>query len=633
MTLKTMLKTLKAGDTVTALSQGLELWATSPSTELGDVIVALGHHVAAGLVVTKQNWDEHARTKDPQCLTPLLATLVDEGSVKARSRLSLLTRWPADPRIDRWAVEVLAKPSFTSTSARPLFTQIAARAKEATDPFAVEQLQQAHQRRRASDPFKAIMAKVLAVLSVRKVAPVAANQATAIQELLAAIKKAPAAPAPVGTATATGSEADVLLAAWRESFDSRLVLKLDALERAAPELDLPAALKARVTTLIAASEDPSCRSRVADATVIVAKNSGLEKVRPIVQAWLAMEMDPRFGRAAVRLLNAEGAALRSWTASTKDFVTCVFTHADAAIARELTVAEQVISGPVARKKWAALLEERAASKHPLGEGAREAPTVASAPSARSEAEFLRQILASPADDSLRMVYADWLLEQGDRRGEFIQLQLARAQGKVSPAAKEREKKLLAGLRADLLGPLSACFAASGLGFERGFLVKGAPHELVDDPRLALLERLDADRLTPDDLGTTVLSGLVSATSVRPPLVAPLLALTPHLESLALTSLGYGQWKEQLQAAPRAVRHLAIDDRLYLDEPVATVNAVLASPLARQLETLKVAPLRAVFDPNQLKAVPDTLRALTLKAEAGAVSFVREAGRFIAAPPS
>jgi uncharacterized protein (TIGR02996 family) len=40
-----------------------------------------------------------------------------------------------------------------------------------------------------------------------------------------------------------------------------------------------------------------------------------------------------------------------------------------------------------------------------------------------EAAFLRAVCEQPDDDSPRLVYADWLDEQGDPRGEFIRLQL------------------------------------------------------------------------------------------------------------------------------------------------------------------------------------------------------------------
>src|SRR5947208_9119202 len=41
--------------------------------------------------------------------------------------------------------------------------------------------------------------------------------------------------------------------------------------------------------------------------------------------------------------------------------------------------------------------------------------------------FLAAIVDDPDDDSLRLIYADWLEEQGDPRGEFIRVQCALAQ--------------------------------------------------------------------------------------------------------------------------------------------------------------------------------------------------------------
>ena len=40
-----------------------------------------------------------------------------------------------------------------------------------------------------------------------------------------------------------------------------------------------------------------------------------------------------------------------------------------------------------------------------------------------EAAFLAAIAAEPADDTRRLVYADWLDERGDPRGEYLRLEL------------------------------------------------------------------------------------------------------------------------------------------------------------------------------------------------------------------
>src|SRR5580704_16967148 len=37
-------------------------------------------------------------------------------------------------------------------------------------------------------------------------------------------------------------------------------------------------------------------------------------------------------------------------------------------------------------------------------------------------DFLQAILDDPADDTPRLIYADWLEERGDPRGEFIRVQ-------------------------------------------------------------------------------------------------------------------------------------------------------------------------------------------------------------------
>ena len=61
-------------------------------------------------------------------------------------------------------------------------------------------------------------------------------------------------------------------------------------------------------------------------------------------------------------------------------------------------------------------------------------------------KLLDAVLAAPDDDAPRLVYADWLLERGDPRGEFIQLQcqIAAAKDRYAPeieALKKRAKKL------------------------------------------------------------------------------------------------------------------------------------------------------------------------------------------------
>ncbi len=156
-------------------------------------------------------------------------------------------------------------------------------------------------------------------------------------------------------------------------------------------------------------------------------------------------------------------------------------------------------------------------------------------------DLLDAIHAHPDDRAARAVYADWLIEQGDPRGEFIALQLARAVGdRPSPREvsllRAHDKVWLAGLVRHLRART----------FENGFLVEcafdarlGAPP--LDD-RLATVERLGGWFDAPAavdvlfdpvwralrQVGTLSIAGLERLAAAPRPL--PLERLTVHLES-------------------------------------------------------------------------------------------------------
>ncbi len=78
-----------------------------------------------------------------------------------------------------------------------------------------------------------------------------------------------------------------------------------------------------------------------------------------------------------------------------------------------------------------------------------------------EGPFLRAICEHPDDDGPRLVYADWLDERGDPKGEFIRVQCALEhlqEGDHRRAGlKAREAELLATHRAEWEAPLRALF--------------------------------------------------------------------------------------------------------------------------------------------------------------------------------
>ncbi len=109
--------------------------------------------------------------------------------------------------------------------------------------------------------------------------------------------------------------------------------------------------------------------------------------------------------------------------------------------------------------------------------------------------FLLQLAERPFDRSLRLVFADWLLERGDPRGEVIALA---QRGDLSLTERRRIARLTEQHAAEWLGPLAAVADLTTSRFDGGFLstlVCRAPEreatwsELTGDPRLASVTNL------------------------------------------------------------------------------------------------------------------------------------------------
>ncbi len=94
-------------------------------------------------------------------------------------------------------------------------------------------------------------------------------------------------------------------------------------------------------------------------------------------------------------------------------------------------------------------------------------------------QLFEAIVADPADDRLRLVYADALTEADDPRGEFITVQCRLASGRVKGAAavalKAREEALLEAHRSEWFGPFEKwlrtndSYGLSQLKVQRGFV--------------------------------------------------------------------------------------------------------------------------------------------------------------------
>ncbi|MBL8920080.1 MAG: TIGR02996 domain-containing protein [Myxococcaceae bacterium] len=219
------------------------------------------------------------------------------------------------------------------------------------------------------------------------------------------------------------------------------------------------------------------------------------------------------------------------------------------------------------------------------------------------ARLLAAVLASPADDAPRAVYADWLLERGDPHGEFISLQLALAR-RANAAKQARADALLAQHRLAWTEALRQVSLKQR--FERGFvfelelkattfvleaarLFSLAPltsvilraaelpvlRKVVALPQLARLTHLGLDR-TVGDAGARLLAG---APGLR------------QLEALSCAGCGFTAegYEAVLSAMPalKTLRVRAVDDALaalVLPRRKLVLQAArpAATPLVRQL---------------------------------------------------
>lgn len=253
------------------------------------------------------------------------------------------------------------------------------------------------------------------------------------------------------------------------------------------------------------------------------------------------------------------------------------------------------------------------------------------------------MVKTPWEDAPRLVYADWLTENDDPRGEFIVLQCRLASGKLGPkdvkAAKAREAELLDAHREEWFGPLekwlrehdsyalshvvSSCRLTVQQRDDLATLFQKAPLleelELRGDavapvPQLAQLERLEAE----GEVAESVLPALETMSSlarlslvVRPTKnVALDLSRCPKLEALWFSSERVTQVK--LPPTLRAVRWSGDSTALLkaLSPPLTTlaisgavVSEELVSVLKRCAPTLEVLALDgAKFGKGQLARV-------------------------------
>ncbi|MDP3157535.1 MAG: TIGR02996 domain-containing protein [Archangium sp.] len=121
------------------------------------------------------------------------------------------------------------------------------------------------------------------------------------------------------------------------------------------------------------------------------------------------------------------------------------------------------------------------------------------------------VWSAPDDDAPRLVLADALTERADPRGEFMVLQIARANGKATNEMRRRERELRAKLKSNKA--FGAPFPSMGVHFERGMPVAvsmgKAAAALAGHPAWSTVGKLDL----PPAVKRTELAALLTSPSL------------------------------------------------------------------------------------------------------------------------
>ena len=200
-------------------------------------------------------------------------------------------------------------------------------------------------------------------------------------------------------------------------------------------------------------------------------------------------------------------------------------------------------------------------------------------SARLGATLLNAIYEAPHDEARRMVYADWLQERGDPRGELIVLQYRTPR---TPEQQARERELLEEHAEQWQGRLAEL--TTWVEFERGFLARCGVRRI---PTWALKQ-----------LEWTTVKHVGVADEWRCD-VAPLLTneLSRSLESIRIPQHALAKLLGGDQSSP--VRQLVVDGTI----APATWTAL---PNSRMFERVTWIDVRGHLDPLPIFAEPHAL---------------------------
>jgi uncharacterized protein (TIGR02996 family) len=212
----------------------------------------------------------------------------------------------------------------------------------------------------------------------------------------------------------------------------------------------------------------------------------------------------------------------------------------------------------------------------------------SAPATGSD--LLAAVFADPGDLSIRAVYADWLVAEGDPRGEFITLQLARFEKKKTKPST-REKRLLRTYGQSWLGPSVHLFRHHQ--FEKGFLYQVA----FDERLFASVAKGEAP---PEELATVEVVHLSRQHSLEEA------RLIQHPVFRSLRELHHVDWRalaELARGRPLAVETLGLElweggELTVVPSPGCEI--ALAPETLPELRALQITPFNRGLRPDEAR---------------------------------
>jgi uncharacterized protein (TIGR02996 family) len=243
----------------------------------------------------------------------------------------------------------------------------------------------------------------------------------------------------------------------------------------------------------------------------------------------------------------------------------------------------------------------------------------------TESELVADVIAAPDDDAPRLVYADWLQERGDPRGELIALQceLVRADAADEPPGRtrplrEQVRALIAAHHDAWLGPLFE-IAAGYYELRRGFVEHlalmqrdvdaAALHAAAPLLRELVLAREYVDELPPCAAALRLEYVSIQAREL-PDLIRMLAA--PALASVRRLDIAHcceGHIAD-LAGLPLPFEHVGLHFAAWFEE-ASVLARWLAHPARSALRTLALGPV-TTFDPALLAPLAG-LRKLRLTA--------------------